>query len=68
MEDEDVEAEQQPDWVDIYAGQNQRYEGVEKDFDFDDGREQYDWSSTSSNLPEDKDPKKWLEDIIKQDE
>ena len=55
VEDEDVEAEQQPDWVDIYAGQNQRYEGVKKDFDYDDGGEGYDWSSISINLPEDKD-------------
>ena len=23
-----AEAEQQPNWVDVYAGQNQRYEGV----------------------------------------
>ena len=28
--DDAVEAEEQPDWVDVYAGQNQRYEGVEK--------------------------------------
>ena len=29
-DDDAVEAEEQPDWVDVYAGQNQRYEGVEK--------------------------------------
>ena len=42
---------------DVYAGQNQRYEDVEKDFDYDDGGEQCDWSSISINLPEGKDPK-----------
>ena len=68
VDDNADEAEEQPDWVDVYAGQNQRYEGVEKDFDYDDGGEQYDWSSTSINLPEGKDPKKWLEETIKQDE
>ena len=39
-EDEDddaTEAKEQLDWVDVYAGQNQRYEGVEKDLDYDDG-------------------------------
>ena len=30
-DDDAVEAEEQPDWVDVYAGQNQRYEGVKKD-------------------------------------
>ena len=71
VEDEDddaVEAEQQPDWVDVYAAQNQRYEGVEKDLDYDDGGEDYDWNSTCIVLPGDKDPKKWLEEIIKEDE
>ena len=70
-EDEDddaVEAEQQPDWVDVYAGQNQRYEGVENDLDYDDVGEDYDWNSTCIILPEGKDPKKWLEEIIKEDE
>lgn len=66
--DDDAVEEEQPDWVDVYAGQNQRYEGVEKDFDYDDGGEQYDWSSISISLPEGKDPKKWLEDTIKQAE
>ena len=66
--DDDAVEEEQPDWVDVYAGQNQRYEGVEKDFDYDDGGEQYDWSSISINLPDGKDPKKWLEDTIKQAE
>ena len=63
-EDEDddaVEAEEQPDWVDVYAGQNQRYEGVEKDFDYDDGGDEYDWNSTCIILPEGRDPKKWLQ-------
>ena len=68
VDDDAVEQQQQPDWVDVYAGQNQRYEGVEKDFDYDDGGEQYDWSCVSINLPEGKDPKKWLEDTIKQAE
>jgi len=68
VDDDAVEAEEQPDWVDVYAGQNQIYEGVEKDFDYDDGGEQCDWSSISINFPEGKDPKKWLEDIIKQAE
>ena len=63
-----AEAEEQPDWVDVYAGQNQRYEGVEKDFDFDDGGEDYDWNSTCTVLPEGKDPKKWLDEMIKDDE
>ena len=68
MDDDAVEAEEQPDWIDVYAGQNQRYEGVEKDFDYDDGGEQYDWSSLSIDLPEGKDPKTWLQERIKQDE
>ncbi|CAH3045001.1 unnamed protein product [Porites lobata] len=41
-EDDAVEAEEQPDGVDVYAGQNQIYEGVERDFDYDDGWEDYD--------------------------
>ena len=65
VDDDAVEAEEQPDWVDVNAGQNQLYEGVEKDFDYDDGGEQYDWSSISINLPEGKDPKTWLGDTIK---
>ena len=67
-DDDAAEAEEQPDWVDVYAGQNQRYEGVEKDFDYDDGGEDYDWSSICIILPEGKDPKKWLEEMIKEDE
>ena len=67
-DDDAVEAEEQPDWVDVYAGQNQRYEGVEKDFDFDDGGDDYDWSSTSTTLPEGNDPKKWLQESIKEDD
>ncbi|XP_073231632.1 uncharacterized protein [Porites lutea] len=61
-EDDAVEAEEQPDWVDVYAGQNQIYEGVEKDLDYDDGGEDYDWSSTRIILPE------WLQESIKADE
>ena len=68
MDDDAVEAEEQPDWIDVYAGQNQRYEGVEKDFDYDDGGKQYDWSSISIDLPEGKDLKTWLQERIKQDE
>ena len=71
VEDEDddaAEAEQQPDWVDVYAGQNQRYEGVEKDLDYDDVGEDYDRNSTCIILPEGKDPKKWLEEMIKEDQ
>ena len=70
-EDEDddaVEAEEQPDWVDVYAGQNQRYEGVEKDFDYDDGGDEYDWNSTCIILPEGRDPKEWLQERIREDE
>ena len=67
-EDDAVEAEEQPDWVDVYAGQNQIYEGVEKDLDYDDGGEDYDWSSTRIILPEGKDPTKWLQESIKADE
>ena len=66
-DDDALEAEEQPDWVDVYAGQNQRYEGVERDFDYDDGGENYDWSSTCVNLPEGKDPKTWLQEAIKED-
>ena len=54
--------------MDVYAGQNQRYEGVEKDLDYDDGGEDYDWNSTCFVLPEGKDPKKRLEEMIKEDE
>ena len=39
--DDTVEAEE-PDLVDVCAMQNQRYEKVEKDFDFDDGGDDYD--------------------------
>ena len=35
---------------------------MEKDLDYDDGGEDYDWNSTCIVLPEDKDPKKWLEE------
>ena len=41
-DDDAVEAEEQPDLVDVCAMQNQRYEEVEKDFDFDDGGDDYD--------------------------
>ena len=54
--------------MDVYAGQNQIYEGVEKDLDYDDGGEDYDWSSTRIILPEGKDPTKWLQESIKADE
>ena len=66
--DDAVEAEERPDWVDVYAGQNQRYEGTEKDFGYDDGGDDYDWSSPSIILPEGKDPKRWLQESIKENE
>ena len=50
--------------MDLYTGQNQIYEGVERDFDYDDGSEDYDWSSTRIILPEGKDPTKWLQESI----
>ena len=68
VDDDAVEAEEQPDWVDVYGGQNQIYEGVERDFNYDDGGEEYDWSSTCVILPERKDPKKWLQESIKESE
>ena len=54
--------------MDVYAGQNQIYEGVERDFDYDDGGEDYDWSSTRIILPKGKDPTKWLQESIKADD
>ena len=54
--------------MDVYARQNQRYEGVEKDLDYEDGGDDYDWSSPSIILPEGKDPKKWLQESIKENE
>ena len=51
--------------MDVYPGQNQRYEGVEKDLDYHDCEEEYDWNSTCIVLLEDKDLKKWLEEMIK---
>jgi len=67
-DDDAVEAEDQPDWVNVYGGQNQIYEGIERDFNYDDGGEEYDWSSTCMILPERKDPKKWLQQSIKENE
>ena len=67
-EDDPVEVEEQPDWVDVYAGQNRMYECVERDFDYDDGEEDYDWSSTGIILPEGKYPTKWLQESIKADD
>ena len=61
-------AEEQQDWVDVYAGQNQIFEGVERDLDYDDGGEEYDWSSTCIMVPEGEDPKMWLQERIKEDE
>ena len=60
-DDSAAEAEEQPDWVDVY-------EGMEKDFDYDDGGDDYDWNNTCIILPEGKDPKKWLEEMTKGDE
>ena len=70
-EDEDKDAavaEEQPDWVDVYAGQNQIFEGVERGLDYDDGGEEYDWSSTCIMVPEGEDPKMWLQERIKEEE
>lgn len=67
-EDDACEAEEQPDWVDVYAGHNQRYEGVENDFQYDDGGDQYDWSSTSIEVPTTADTRKWLQNRIKEDD
>ena len=64
-EDIPVEAEEQPDWVDFYAGQNQRHEGVERDFDYDECGDDYDWTSTSINIPQGKDPKTWFQDAVR---
>ena len=44
------------------------YEGVERDSDYDDGGEDYDWSSTRIILPEGEDPTKWLQESIKVDD
>ena len=41
---------------------------METDLDYDDIGEDYDWNSTCIILPEGKDPKKWLEEMIKEDE
>ena len=41
---------------------------MEKDLDYDDIGVDYDWNSTCIILPEGKDPKKWLEEMIKEDE
>lgn len=41
-EDGAVEAEEQPDWTDVYAGKNQRSKGVKKELDCDDRGEDYD--------------------------
>ena len=70
-EDEDKDAavaEEQPDWVDVFAGQNQIFEGVERDLDYDDHGEEYDWSSTCIMVPEGEDPKMWLQERIREDE
>ena len=40
----------------------------EKDFDYDDGGDEYDWNSTCIILPEGRDPKKWLQERIREDE
>ncbi|EDO35599.1 predicted protein, partial [Nematostella vectensis] len=64
-EDEPADAEEQPDWVDIYAGPNQTYEGVEE-FQYDDGGENFDWSSSTIVIPETADPKVWLVNQIEE--
>ena len=67
-EDEACEAQEQPDWVEVYAGHNHHYEGVENEFQYDDGGDQYDWSSTSLHIPAVEETKQWLEDCIKENE
>ena len=52
----------------VCAGQNRIYDGVEKDVDYDDGGENYDWNSTRIILPEGEDPTKWLQESIKADD
>ena len=54
--------------MDVYAGQNQIYKVVDKDFEYDDGGEDYDWSSTRIILPQGNDPTKWLPESIKADD
>ena len=41
---------------------------MEKDVDYDDGGENYDWNSTRIILPEGEDPTKWLQESIKADD
>ncbi|EDO35707.1 predicted protein [Nematostella vectensis] len=43
------------------------YEGVE-DFQYDDGGEDFDWSRCTVAVPEDVDPKAWLQDKIEEEE
>lgn len=54
--------------MDVYAGQNQIFEDVERDLDYDDGGEEYDWSNTCIMVPEGEDPKMRLQERIKEDE
>lgn len=65
-EDGAVEAEEQPDWTDVYVGKNQRSKGVKKELDCDDRGEDYDQSSASVIVPEGKDPTKWFLESVKQ--
>ena len=51
--------------MDVYAGQNQIFQGVERDLDYDDGGEDYHWSSTCVMVPEGEDPKMWLQERMK---
>ena len=43
----------------------QRHEGVEGDFDYDECGDDYDWTSTSINIPQGKDPKTWFQDAVR---
>ncbi|EDO33521.1 predicted protein [Nematostella vectensis] len=66
-EDEPADAEEQPDWVDNYTGPNQTYESV-KEFQYDDGAEDFDWSSSTIVIPETADPKVWLVNQIEEND
>lgn len=66
--DEAVDDEDQPDWVDVYAGQNQCFEGVEREFEYDDGGEDFDWSNTLFEVSNLNQAKYWLERCIKDSE
>ena len=68
-EDEDEsEAVEQPDWVGVYASPNHQLEGVESEFQYDDGGDQFDWNNTSIPLPDVQQVKQWLQGCIEENE